>query len=110
MFVFNMLNSKIFTTKEFLLLFRGGDTECKQLSTEPIQSHMKRWQDWIGGIAEKNNLLGAQPLENNGKVLRGTSKIMTDGPFMEGKEILGGYVLLKANIIEEKEKLKSYYL
>jgi hypothetical protein len=91
--------------KEFLLLFRGGDAERKQLSAEQIQAHMKRWQEWIAGIAEKNNLLGAQPLENGGKVLRGTSKLVTDGPYMEGKEILGGYVLLKANTIEDALKV-----
>lgn len=91
--------------KEFLLLFRGGDAERQQMSPEQIQAHMKRWNDWIGGIAQKNILVGAQPLENGGKVLRGPSKKLTDGPFMEGKEVLGGYVLLKANTIEEASKI-----
>jgi hypothetical protein len=91
--------------KEFLLLFRGGDTERKQLSPEQIEAHMKRWNEWIGSIAQKNILVGAQPLENGGKVLKGTSKKLTDGPFMEGKEILGGYVLLKAATIEEATKI-----
>jgi len=91
--------------KEFLLLFRGGDAERKQLSPEQIQAHMKHWQDWIGSIAQKNILVGAQPLESGGKVLKGTSKRLTDGPFMEGKEILGGYVLLKANTIEEATEI-----
>ena len=87
--------------KEFILLFRGGDTERKQLSPEQIQAHMKRWQDWIGSIAQKELLVGAQPLEEGGKVLKGTAKKLTDGPFIEGKEILGGYVLLKANHIDD---------
>lgn len=87
--------------KEFLLLFRGGDAERKQLSPEQIQAHMKRWQDWIGSIAQKGILVGAQPLESGGKVLKGKAKKLTDGPFIEGKEMLGGYVLLKAATIEE---------
>ncbi len=87
--------------KEFLLLFRGGDAERKQLSPEQLQAHMGRWQEWIGGIASKNILLGAQPLENGGKVLKGPSKKLTDGPFVEGKEILGGYVLIKSTSVEE---------
>ncbi|MGZ3933081.1 MAG: YciI family protein [Bacteroidia bacterium] len=91
--------------KEFLLLFRGGDAERKQLSPEQIEAHMKRWQDWIGSIARKNILVGAQPLESGGRVLKGTSKKLTDGPFMEGKEVLGGYVLLKANTIEEATEI-----
>ena len=91
--------------KEFLLLFRGGDTERSQLSAEQIEEHMKRWQEWIGSIASKNMLVGAQPLENSGKVLRGTRKILTDGPFMEGKEVLGGYLLLKASNLEDALKI-----
>lgn len=91
--------------KEFLLLFRGGDAERRQLSPEQIGAHMQRWQDWIGGIAQKDRLVGAQPLESGGKVLRGTSKKLTDGPFMEGKEVLGGYVLLKADTIEQATEI-----
>ncbi|MBA3662712.1 MAG: hypothetical protein H0W61_00700 [Bacteroidetes bacterium] len=93
--------------KEFLLLFRGGDAERKHLSPEQIEAHMKRWQDWIGSIAQKNILVGAQPLINTGKVISGTSKKLTDGPFMEGKEILGGYVLLKAGTIEEAAEIAN---
>ncbi len=91
--------------KEYLLLFRGGDTERKQLSPEQIEAHMKRWQEWIGGIAQKEQFVGGQPLLNDGKVLKGSSKKLTDGPFMEGKEIIGGYVLIKATSMEEAIKI-----
>ena len=91
--------------KEFLLLFRGNEAERKHSSPEQIEALMKRWQDWIGGIAATGNMLGAQPLENGGKVIKGPSKKITDGAFMEGKEILGGYVLLKAKTIEEASKI-----
>jgi hypothetical protein len=93
--------------KEYLLLFRGGDTERKQLSPEQIEAHMKRWQEWIGGIARKEQFVGGQPLLNDGKVLKGSSKKLTDGPFMEGKEIVGGYVLIKANSMEDAIKISE---
>lgn len=93
--------------KEYLLLFRGGDTERKHLSPEQIEAHMKRWQDWIGSIAQSGKLVGAQPLTPEGKVLKGTSKKLTDGPFIEGKEILGGYVLIKADNFEEAVKISE---
>lgn len=86
--------------KEFLLLFRSNDADNKNFSPEQMQAHMKRWQDWIGGIAQKGIMVGAQPLEKGGKVIH-RSKGLTDGAFMEGKEVLGGYVLLKANTIQE---------
>ena len=91
--------------KEYLLLFRGGDAERQQLSPAQIEAHMKRWQDWIGGIAQSGRLSGAQPLTSEGRVLKGASKKLTDGPFMEGKEILGGYVLVKATNFDEALKV-----
>ncbi|MCW3086280.1 MAG: hypothetical protein JWP12_3646 [Bacteroidetes bacterium] len=93
--------------KEYLLLFRGGDAERKQFSPQQIEAHMKRWTEWIGGIAQSGNLVGAQPLTNEGRVLSGTSKKLTDGPFIEGKEILGGYVLVKAANFDAAVKISE---
>jgi len=93
--------------KEYLLLFRGGDAERKHLSPKEIEAHMKRWQEWIGSIAQSGHLTGAQPLTNEGRVIKGTSKKLTDGPFIEGKEILGGYVLIKASGFDEAVKISE---
>ena len=89
--------------KEYLLLFRSNDTETKDYSPEQMQENMKHWQEWIGGIAQKGILVGAQPLEKGGKVIN-RGRGLTDGAFMEGKEVLGGYVLLKAASIEEASR------
>jgi hypothetical protein len=86
--------------KEFLLLFRGGDQERRQLSPEQIEAHVNRWQDWIRNLAEQNHFVSGQPLVSDGKVLQGTQKKLTDGPFMEGKEIVGGFVVLRAADME----------
>ena len=87
--------------KEYILLFRGGSAERTVLSPEQIEAHMKRWQTWIGSIAQNGKLVGAQPLTNDGKILKGRSKKLSDGPFVEGKEILGGYVIVKADNFDE---------
>ena len=93
--------------KDYLLIFRGGDTERKQLSPEEGQAHMQRWQEWIAGIAQTDQFGGGHPLADTGKVLQGSAKKLTDGPFMEGKEIVGGYVLVKARDMEEAIRLAS---
>ena len=83
--------------KEFMLLFRGADDFRKDLSPEKKQAHFQRWQDWVAGIAQAGQLAHSQPLQGNtGKVLTGTAKKLTDGPFIEGKEIVGGYTMIKA--------------
>jgi len=87
--------------KEFMLLFRGADDYRRDLSAEDKQAHFNRWTEWIGGIATAGQLVQAQPLQGNtGRVVTGTAKKVTDGPFIEGKEIVGGYTLVKAESFE----------
>ncbi|CAN5390411.1 YciI family protein [soil metagenome] len=87
--------------KEYLLLFRGGDHETLQKSPEKWQQHMQKWMLWMSGLQEQGKLIGAQPLGAEGKVLTGTKKIESDGPFMEGKEMVAGYLACKAGSFAE---------
>ena len=86
---------------EFLLLFRHDDIRNANLSPEQMQAQMQKWVAWMGDIASQGKMLSSQPLERAGKVVRGTKKAITDGPFAEGKEVIGGYLLCKADTIEE---------
>jgi hypothetical protein len=85
--------------KEFLLLFRGGDARRiqEQGSPEQWQQHMMKWKTWMDKLAQQGQLNGGQPLNADGKVIWGSAKKITDGPYVEGKEIVGGYLLIKAN-------------
>jgi hypothetical protein len=87
--------------KEYLMLFRGGDDGFSKQSPEAMQIHMKHWADWMGAMAEKGKLGSAQPLTNAGKQVSGIAKTVTDGPFMEGKEMVGGYLICKAENFDE---------
>jgi hypothetical protein len=91
--------------KEYILLFRGGDSREMQQSPEIWQAHMQIWMKWMGALAEQGKLVGAQPLVPTGKVITGTQKLVTDGPFMEGKELLGGYLICKADSYEEATEI-----
>ena len=83
--------------KEYLFLFRGGDGATLQQSPEKWQAHMQKWMQWMEGLQQKGQLVGAQPLNQTGKQVTGTAKTVTDGPFMEGKEVVGGYLMCKAD-------------
>lgn len=87
--------------KEYLFLFRGGDGKTLQQSPEKWQAHMQKWMQWMGDLAQKQKFLGAQPLSISGKQVIGNKKVVTDGPFMEGKEMVGGYLMCKADTYEE---------
>lgn len=94
--------------KEFLLIFRRETMgEDKQMSPEEIQAMMKPWQDWIGGIAAQNKLVTAgNRLESGGNVIK-PNNLVTNGPFVEIKEVLGGYTIIKANSLEEATELSK---
>lgn len=83
--------------KEFLLLFRGGDGKSLQQSPEKWQAHMQKWMQWMGDLSKAEKFVGAQPLTSTGKTITGNKKAVTDGPFMEGKEMVGGYLICKAD-------------
>jgi hypothetical protein len=93
--------SKLRTMKEYLFLFRGGDGAELQKSPEKWNAHMEKWTKWMRALGEEGKFVGAQPLGQTGKHITGTKKTVTDGPFMEGKEMVGGYLICKANSYDE---------
>ena len=87
--------------KEFLFLYRRDVNNIPKSSPEEMQKETKRWMDWMGGIAAQNKLVDrGNRLEHAGKVLKSIS-LITDGPYTELKETLGGYSIIKADSLEE---------
>ncbi len=94
--------------KEFLLIFRRENTAANPpMSPEQIQAMMKPWQDWIGSIAAQNKLVTAgNRLEADGKVVK-PGNIITNGPYVEIKEAIGGYTIVKADSLEEATEISK---
>ena len=86
--------------KEYLLLFRGGNNADAHPSPEESQAYMQRWIAWMTELGKQGKFVGAQPLGKTGKQVKGTKKVVSDGPFMEGKETVGGYLICKADSYE----------
>jgi hypothetical protein len=85
---------------EFMLIFRHQDGS-KIASPEQMQIWMKQTMDWIGGIAAQNKFIGGNGLSfDNSKIVK-HNNIVTNGPFGEIKETLGGYIIVKANSVDE---------
>ena len=91
---------------EYLILMRLDlITKDAQPSPEQLQIYMKRYQDWVGGIAAQNKLVDrGNRLVANGKVVR-PNNVVTDGPYTEIKELIGGYTLIKAESLDEATEL-----
>jgi len=92
--------------EKFMYLFRGG-AEGHGLSPEAMQAHMQKWVVWMKTLGEKGILAGGEPLQRTGKQVTGTKKVVTDGPFTEAKEIVGGYLIITAKDIDEAVEISK---
>jgi len=87
--------------KEFLLIFRNDLKARTPASPEEMQATTKKWMDWIGGIAAQNKLVGrGNRLATSGRVVKARN-VITDGPYSEIKESVGGYSIIKTNSYED---------
>ncbi|HNV28904.1 MAG TPA: YciI family protein, partial [Cyclobacteriaceae bacterium] len=85
---------------EFILIFRHQDGQ-KLASPEQMQIWMKQTMDWIGGIAAQNKFSGGNGLPFDDAKVVWPNNVVTNGPFGEIKETIGGYIIVKANSVEE---------
>jgi hypothetical protein len=85
-------------SNEFVFLFRQP---VLNHSPEKAAEVHKKWLDWVGGIAAQGKLASnGMHLTPDGSVLK-TGGVITDGPFVEIREILGGFIVVKADSMDD---------
>ena len=85
----------------YMLIFRGTDWH-KGLSPEEMQQVSDQWMRWFKRLTEEGKVIAGNPLEKEGKVVSGKNgRVVSDGPFAESKEAIGGYFLLKVDTMDE---------
>jgi hypothetical protein len=85
---------------EYMLIFRHEDGS-KVASPEQMQIWMKQTMDWIGGIAAQNKYVGGNGLSFDNSKIVGHNNVVTNGPFGDVKETIGGYMIVRAESVEE---------
>src|SRR6266498_4034939 len=87
----------------YMLLFRNTGPEIfKDLSSDQRQQLITHWNTWFEGLLADGKAIEGQPLEIDRRVVSGASGArVTDGPFPETKEAIGGYVMLMVSGLEE---------
>ena len=85
---------------EFMLIFRHEDGN-KVASPEQIQIWMKQTMDWVGGIAAQNKFSYGNGLPFEEAKVVHSNKMVTNGPFGDIKETIGGYIVVKADSVDE---------
>ena len=90
---------------QFVYLYRGGTRTDSPQQAEQV---MQKWVSWLGELGSKGHIGDrGQPLELTGKVVRGNgkNKVVTDGPYTESKDLVGGYTLVEAKDVAEAAEL-----
>src|SRR4030095_8123694 len=91
--------------KEFALLFRQPSFDYSNASPKEMQEIGKKWHNWAGAIAAQGRLVNnGIRLATEGKVLK-AGGVITDGPFVEIREMLGSFIVIKADSLEEATTL-----
>ena len=91
-----------------MFLFRGGENHAHNAKdSKAAMENMQAWMDWMGGLGQKGILVGGEPLLPQGKQVNGKNKVVTDGPFIEAKEMVGGYLIINAKDIDEAVEISK---
>jgi hypothetical protein len=86
--------------QDYMLIFRHMNGK-EVASPEQLEIWMKQTMDWIGGIAAQNKFVTGQGLDFEDAHTVWHNNVVTDGPFGEVKETLGGFIVVKANSPQE---------
>ena len=90
--------------KDFLILFREPDGRMHQHSDDDNHAHQSKVKSWMELLVKNGNLSGGRALSLNGKVINTNGEVQND-IYKVGTEIVGGYILLKSNSIDQATDL-----
>src|SRR6476659_7755217 len=93
---------------EFVYLYRIDEASRQDAMGTPerAQQSMQRWMSWMQDLDKRGHLKDrGQPLERTGKVVRGQQKTVTDGPYTEAKDLVGGFTIVEARDIDQAVEL-----
>jgi hypothetical protein len=94
---------------KFMVLTRDAAVQ-PEMSAEEAQRVMQRYIDWSINLRKRTQGFSANKLvDNEGRVLRSVNGTVTitDGPFLESKEVLGGYWIFEAATYDEALEIVS---
>src|SRR5881296_3526589 len=95
---------------EFVYLFRASAAGRREAlgTPEQAQRSLQAWLGWIRGLEAKGQLKNpGQPLEPAGRVVRGNKKVVTDGPYVESKEMILGFLIVEARDLAQAVELAT---
>jgi len=95
--------------KDFMMIFIGANYADIGLSPEQMQDRMGKWFAWSNKMEQQGILKGGDALHAQAKRISGPDRIVTDGPFVEAKELVGGYFTVSAESVDKAMEIAQDY-
>ena len=86
--------------KQFLLLLHEDVEKMDNLSPKDMEELAAAHMAWAEKLAQSGHFISGDGLQEKAILISGKNAVVKDGPYMESKEIIGGYYLLQAQSIE----------
>ncbi len=91
-----------------MLIFHGGTSDFQPEGAEAMQEHMAKWMAWVEKLQKEGRYVSGEPLLPGGKLVSAPG-VATDGPYTEGKELVGGFFIVKARDFDEAVTITRDY-
>lgn len=95
--------------KEFMLIFLGPSYDELGLSPEELQGRMGKWFAWGDKMKAQGIYRGGEALHTASKRITGVDRVVSDGPFVESKELIGGYYTVAVDSFEDAIQVAQDY-
>ena len=94
---------------EYVLLLHSNTNVFDTLSPDEIQRIIQRYGRWRASLTEKGHPAAGKKLRDGiGRVMKGEGKpVVTDGPYTETREIIGGFFAFTADSFEQAVELSA---
>lgn len=92
-----------------MMIFLGGEYENSGMSPEEMGQKMALWNKWVEGLKKDDLFINGRALQNKKRHVAEEGQMVTDGPFVETKELVTGYFLIKARDFDHATSLTDGY-
>lgn len=92
--------------EKFMLIFHGGIKQ--DASPEALQTNMGKWMAWVEKLQKDGRYASGEALLPGGKLVSSAATV-TDGPYTEGKELVGGYFVINASDMDDAVAIAKNY-
>jgi hypothetical protein len=85
--------------KKFLLLIREDINRLAQMTEEEMHQDIAEMNSWVEELIKFDSFIAGEPLENESRIVG--NQVPTDGPFIDSKEGISGYLMIQAENMEQ---------